>query len=98
MTIQSYITIFGPIFSAILENMWEPFFRNVPKTAILAKNGHFSHARPNLGKMRIFLKKRALLYFYPYCRPTSYQVSEKIILAVSGINNGRMDARTRVIL
>ena len=41
MTILSYKTIFGPTFSAILENLLEPFFRNVPKTAILAKNGHF---------------------------------------------------------
>ena len=42
MTIISYETIFGPTFSAILENLLELFFRNVPKTAILAKNGHFS--------------------------------------------------------
>ena len=41
MTILSYKTIFGPTFSAIIENLLVPFFRNVPKTAILAKNGHF---------------------------------------------------------
>ena len=41
MTILSYKTIFGPTFSAILENLFEQFFRNVPKTAILTKNGHF---------------------------------------------------------
>ena len=41
MTILSYKTIFGPTFSAILENLFELFFRNVQKTAILAKNGPF---------------------------------------------------------
>ena len=41
MTILSYKTIFGPTFSAILENLLTRFFRNVPKTAILAKNGFF---------------------------------------------------------
>ena len=64
MTILSYKTIFGPTLSAILENLLMPFFRNVPKTAILAKNGHFSHVRPNLGKMRIFLKNHSLLSMY----------------------------------
>ena len=63
MTILSYKTTFEPTFSAILENLLEPFFRKVPKIAILGQNGHFSHFRPNLGKMRIFLKNRAVLFF-----------------------------------
>ena len=63
MTILSYKTIFGPTFSAILENLLELFFRNVPKTVILAKNGHFWHVRPNLGKIIIFLKKRLCYLF-----------------------------------
>ena len=41
MTFLSYKTIFRPTFSVILENLLESFFRNVPKTAILAKNGYF---------------------------------------------------------
>ena len=41
MTILSYKTTYGPSFSAILENLLEPSFSLVPKTAILAKNGHF---------------------------------------------------------
>ena len=41
MTIFSYKTTFEPTFSAILENLLEPFFRKVPKTAILGQNGHF---------------------------------------------------------
>ena len=55
MTILSYITIFGPIFSAILENLWEPFFLNVPKTAILAVIGHFYLIWPNLAPKTNFL-------------------------------------------
>ena len=41
MTILSYKNIFVPTFSAILENLLEPIFRNVPKTAILAENDHY---------------------------------------------------------
>ena len=77
MTIQSYKTIFGPTFSAILENLLEPFFRNVPKTAILAKNGHFWAHLAKFGQNDNFPQKRAQLSFYPYCPPTLYQVSEK---------------------
>ena len=40
--VVSYLLSYkGPTFSAILQNLLEPFFRNVPKTAILAKIGHF---------------------------------------------------------
>ena len=67
-----------------------------PKMAI------FSHVRPNLGKMRIFLKKRALLFFYPYCPPTSCQVSEKSLerfpRSIALRTDVRTDGRTRVIL
>ena len=41
MTILSYKTIFGPTSGAILENLLEPFFRNVPETAILVKMAIF---------------------------------------------------------
>ena len=41
MTILSYKTIFRPTLSAILQNLLEPFFAHVSKTAILAKYGHF---------------------------------------------------------
>ena len=67
MTILSYKTNFGPTLSAILENLLEPFFRNVPKTAILAKNGHFL-ARWAKGKIRIFLKK-GFCYFFTLIVP-----------------------------
>ena len=63
MTILSCKTIFGLTFSAILENLLESFFRKVPKTLTLDKMAIFWHARPNLGKMRIFLKNRAVLFF-----------------------------------
>ena len=60
-----------------------------PKMAI------FSHVRPNLGKMRIFLKKRALLFFYPYCPPTSCQVSGKSLERfLRSIRDGRTHGRT----
>ena len=74
MTILSYKTIFGLTFSAISENLLESFFRKVPKTVILAI---FWHVWPKSAKMRIFIKNRAVLFFYPYCPPTSCQVSEK---------------------
>ena len=74
MTILSCKTIFGLTFSAILENLLESFFRKVPKTVILAI---FWHVWPKSAKMRIFIKNRAVLFFYPYCPPTSCQVSEK---------------------
>ena len=85
MTILSYKTIFGPTFSAILENLLKPFFRNVPKTAIFAKTGHFWHVRLNLGKMRIFLKK-GLCYFLPLLSPNFMPLFGTILGAVSEIN------------
>ena len=45
MTILSYETIFGLTFSAISENLLESFFRNVPKTVILAIFGTFGQNR-----------------------------------------------------
>ena len=41
MTILSYKTIFGPTFSAILENLLELFFTNSKKHVILDRNDHF---------------------------------------------------------
>ena len=67
MTILSYKTTFGPTFSAILENLLEPFFAKSQKLRFWPKMSIFWHVWPNSGKMRIFLKKRALLSFYPYC-------------------------------
>ena len=74
---KSYKTIFGPTFSAIFENLLEPFFAMSQKLRFWPNMAIFSHVKPNLGKIRIFLKKRALLSFYPYCPLTSCQVSEK---------------------
>ena len=70
MTILSYKTIFVPTFSAILENLLEPFFRNVPKTAILAKNGHFLARLAKFGQNENFSQKK-MLSFYLYCPQTS---------------------------
>ena len=92
----SILYIFGPTFSAILENLLEPFSRNVPKTAILAKNGHFLHFRPNLGKMRIFLKKKGSAIFTLIVSQLHAKFL-KILGAVSKINcvtYGRSHART----
>ena len=60
-----------------------------PKMAI------FSHFRTNLGKLRIFLKKRALLSFYPYCPSTSCEVLEKSLERFPrSIRDERTDGRT----
>ena len=66
--------------------MSELFFRNVPKTAILAKKAIVWHVRPNLGKMRIFLKK-GLCYFLPLFSPNFMPSFGKILWAVSEINS-----------
>ena len=85
MTILSYKTIFGPTFSAILENLLEPFYRNVPKTAILAKNGHFF--------ARIFSQKKGSAIFLPLLSLNFMPSFGKILGAVSEINCVT-DART----
>ena len=74
MTFLSCKTIFGLTLSAILENLLESFFRKVPKAVILAIIWHFC---PKSDKIRIFIKNRDVLFFYPYCPPTSCRVSEK---------------------
>ena len=70
------LNYFWLTFSAIWENVLESFFRKVPKTVILAI---FCHVWPKSAKMRIFIKNRAVLFFYPYCPPTSCQVWEKSV-------------------
>ena len=95
MTILSYKTIFGPTFSAILENLLEPFFRNVPKTAILAKNGHFFARWAKFGQNENFSQKKGSAIFLPLLSPNFMPSIRKIVGAVSEINslltNGRMD-------
>ena len=39
------------------------FFRNVPKSAILAKNGHFLARQAKFGQNENFSQKRTLLFF-----------------------------------
>ena len=39
----------------------------------------FWHIWPKSAKMRIFIKNRVVLFFYPYCPPTSCQVLEKSV-------------------
>ena len=100
MAILSYKTIFGPTFSAILENLLEPFFAMSQKLRFWPKMAIFSHDRPNLGKMRIFLKK-GLCYLFTLIVPQLHAKFWKN--PWSGfrdqfVTNGRTDERTRVIL
>ena len=39
----------------------------------------FWHFWPKSAKIRNFIKNQAVLFFYPYCPPTSCQVSEKLL-------------------
>ena len=97
MTILSYKTIFGPTFSAILENLLEPFFRKVPKTAILAKNGHFFARQAKFGQNENFSKKSGRAIFLQLLTPNFMPSFGKILGAVSEINcvtDARTDART----
>ena len=86
MTIQSYQIIFGPTFSAILENLLELFFRNVPKTAILAKNGHFFARQAKFGQNENFSQKSGSAIFLPLLSPNFMPSFGKILGAVSEIN------------
>ena len=86
MTILSYKTIFGPTFSAILENLLEPFFRKVPKTAILAKNGHFLARLAKIGQNENFSQKSGRAIFLPLLSPNFMPSFGKILGAVSEIN------------
>ena len=61
MTILSCKTIFGPSFSAILENLLEPFFRNVPKTSFWPTKAIFGLIWPNLAPKTNFLGKMTFL-------------------------------------
>ena len=62
-------TIFGPSLSAILENLMEPFFRNVPKTAVLAKKGHFLVHQAIFGQNENFSQKNGSAIFLPLLSP-----------------------------
>ena len=86
MTILSYKTIFGPTFSAILENLLELFFRNVPKTAILGKNGHFFAHWAKFGQNENFSQKLGRAIFLPLLNPNFMPSFGKILGAVSEIN------------
>ena len=56
---------------------WNRFFANSKKLWFWAKMTIFRHIWPKSAKMRFFIKNRAVLFFYPYCPPTSCQVSKK---------------------
>ena len=71
ITILSCKTIFGPAFSVISENLVEHFFANFQKLWLWAKMAIFWHVWPKSAKMRFFIKNRAVLFFKPYCPPTS---------------------------
>ena len=86
MTILSYITILGPIFSAILENLWEPFFSNVPKTAILAYFGLIWHQK------RISSSKMIILSYKTIFGPTFSAILENLLeLFPRSIRDARTD-------
>ena len=55
MTILSYITIFGPIFSAILENLWELFLAMSQKLRFWPNMVIFGLIWPNLAPKTNFL-------------------------------------------
>jgi hypothetical protein len=87
MTILSYKTNFLPTFSAILENLLEPFFRKVPKTVILGQNGHFSARLAKFGQNENFSQKNGRAIFLPLFSPNFMPSFRKILRAVSEINS-----------
>ena len=58
---------------------WNRFYANSNKLWFWAKMAIFQHIWPKSVEMRNFIKNRAVLFFYPYCPPTSCQVSEKSV-------------------
>ena len=86
MTILSCKTIFGLTFSAILENLLELFFRKVPKTVILAKNGNFLARLAKFGQNENFSKKKGSAISLPLLSPNFMPSFGKILGAVSEIN------------
>ena len=55
----------------------ERIFRKFQKTAILGQNGHFSAHLAKIDQNEKFYQKSGRAIFYPYCPPTSCQISEK---------------------
>jgi hypothetical protein len=98
ITILSYKTIFGPAFNLISENLVEQFVLKLKKTVILGQNGHFLARLAKIGQNENFYKKSGRAIFYPYCPPTSCQVSEKSLERFPRSIALRTDGRTRVIL
>ena len=101
MTIYPIKLFFGPTFSAILENLLEPFFRKVPKTAILAKNGHFLARLARFGQNENFSQKKDSAIFLPLLSPNFMTSFGKILGEVSEMNcvtDARTDRRTKVKL
>ena len=86
MTVLSYETTFGPTFSAILANLLEPFFRKVPKTSILAKNGYFLTRLAKFGQNENISQRRGFAIFLPLLSPNFMPSFGKIHGAVSEIN------------
>ena len=100
MTYLSYKTIFGPTFSAILINLLDQFFRKVPKTAILAKNGDFLARYAKIGQNANFSQKKGSAICLPFLSSNFMPSFEKIFEAVSEINSvtdARMDERDDII-
>ena len=62
MTILSYKTVFGPTFSAILENLLQSIFRS-ENSRFLGQNGHFMARLAKFGKLKIFLRKELCYLF-----------------------------------
>ena len=86
MTILSYKTIFlGLLLVQFYKICWSHFFRNVPKTAILAKNGHFFAHLAKFGQNEIFSQKKGSAIFLPLLSP-NFMPSFGIFGAVSEIN------------
>ena len=63
ITILSYKTIFGTVFSLISENLVEQFFCKFQKTVILGQNVHFLGRLAEIAKMWIFIKNQGVLFF-----------------------------------
>ena len=79
------LLIFGPTFSAVLENFWSSFFAMSQKL-ILAKTGHFSARQAKFGQNDNFSQKKGSAIFSPLLSPNFMPSFGKILGAVSENN------------
>ena len=89
-----HIELFCQLLVKFMKLDWSDFVAKFPKTVNWAKN-QFSAHLAKFGQNENFLKKWALLSFYPYCPQSSCQISENSLEQFRrSINSSSTDEQT----